>query len=333
MIEILEQLCRIPTAFGMEKDVLDYIEAEFSKDLEILRDGMGNLTAVKRCGKENAKKIMLCASSDGVGFIANYIEENGYVRVTRLGSSSTISCAYTELVSEKGTSGFIVPEKGAEVKEGDASKLYLDIGASTRKEAEKLVRLGDVFAPVSSLKRLCKSRIGGSGVASRAPTALLLKLMRQEHFENADVYFTFTVQSTLRHRGAKTAAFDICPDVCICIDVCESFDTVGAENKGEACLSDGAVIIAKTSDFCTPPRLRTKITDIAEKIGAKYKVCVYSEKTSEASMLSVCGDGNVCAELCIPARNLGSSAEIFDASDFEDVYEIVVAVVSSELGL
>ena len=328
MIEILKELCKLPTAFGMENGILDYIEKNYAKDVEYSVDGMGNLTALKKCGRENAGKIMLYASTDACGFIVNYICDNGYLRVTRLGSASAVSSAFTELVSEKGIHGFIVPEKGAEVKDADASKLYIDIGAKSKEEAEKCVKLGDVFAVIPSFVKLCGTRCGGNGVAGRVSAAILLKLMRDVNFENTDVYFSFGVQNTLRNRGAKTAAFDISPDICICLDVCESFDTEGAGKRGEAVLGDGAVVIAKTSDYCMPPALRTKITDTAEKNGVSYKVCIYNDKATNASAVSTCKSGVECAEICVPSRNIGSGAEIFDISDAENVLNLVSAFIA-----
>ena len=128
------------------------------------------------------------------------------------------------------------------------------------------------------------------------------------------------------NRGAKTAAFDIEPDVCICIDVCESFDTVGANKRGEAILGDGAVILAKTSDHCADPALCKTAREAAENGGIRYKTCVYPEKTSGASLISASGKGVPCITLAVPARNIGSGAEVFDMSDAENVLKLVCAM-------
>lgn len=329
MIEILKKLCGIPTAPGMEKGILTYIEENYAKNLEYSLDGMGNLTISKKCGKANATKIMLCAKADTDGFVVNYIEENGYLRVTRLGSPAMVSCAYTQLVSDKGICGFIVPEKGAEIKEADTSKLYVDIGAKSKEEAEKLVTLGDIFARIPTFTELCGTRLGGNGAASRAPAAILVDILANTDFDNADIYFCFVVQESLMHRGSKTAAFDIQPDFCIYIDTCESFDTIGANKRGEAVIGDGAVILAKTSDFCLNPVLRKKLEAAAENANIKYKTCVYPEKTTGAAFISACGKGIACAALAIPARNIGSGAEIFGLADAQAVIKLI-SVIAAE---
>lgn len=331
MIEILKNICSIPTAPGMEKGILTYIEDVCAKELEYTLDGMGNMTVLKKCGSENAKKIQICAKADTDGFIVNYIEDNGYLRVTKLGNPSIISCAYTELISDKGIHGFIVPEKGAEAKDGDTSKLYVDIGANSKEEAQKLVSLGDIFARIPSVCELSKKRYGGSCTASRAPLAVLLKLLKDTKCENADLYFSVTVQESMAMRGAKTVAFETDPDLCIYIDTCESFDTVGANKRGEAVLGDGAVILAKTSDYCMPPKIREKVTETAIKEKIKHKVCIYPDKTCPASATASCAKGTDSIGICIPARNIGSGAEIFDISDAENVLMLISAMICKDM--
>lgn len=329
MIGILNELCMIPTAFGMEKGILSYIEKEYAKNLEYSYDGMGNLTVLKKCGRDNAKKVMLYASCDACGFIVNYICDDGMLRVTGIGVNSAISASYTCLVSEKGVQGFIVPEKGAEIKDGDIAKMYVDIGARSRAEAEKAVKLGDVFAYAPSVfTQLCEGKLGGGAVASKAPIAILLKLLGDEESLDCDVYFCFGVQNASRNRGAKTAAFDISPDLCVSVGLCESFDVIGANKRGEAVLGDGAVILAKTGDYCMPPEIRKNITAAAERENISHKVCIYPDKTCCASQISSCGKGTECVEICLPARNIGSGAEIFDISDAENITKLISLIIA-----
>jgi len=331
MMDIIKGICGIPTAPGMENGMLGYIKETFVKDLEYRSDGMGNLTVIKRCGRQDAKSILLCTKTDIDGFIVNYIEDNGYLRVTRLGEPSSVSCAYTEVVSDKGVCGFIVPEKGADVKEGDVSKMYIDIGAHSRDEAQEVITLGDIFARVPSVRKLGASRVGGNGAASVLPAAILSKLMSELSPNNYDLYFCFTVQGSLMSRGAKTAAFDISPDICLCIDVCESFDTVGANRRGEAVLGNGAVILAKTADHCAGTILRDELESVAKSKDIAYRTCVYAEKKTAAAFISSCREGIPGAVVAVPARNIGSGAEIFDISDAESVYKLILEFVNNRI--
>lgn len=327
MLEILKKLCEIPSAPGMEKELLKFIEESCPDNFVKSYDGMGNLIVCSKCGKENAKKILVAVSTDRNGFIANYIEENGFIRVTRLGGTSVYSAAYTKAVSDKGIYGFIVPEKGVQINDGDASKLYIDIGAKSREDAEKHVSLGDIFALIPDITELKDGKYGGSGAATRVPVAAILKVISQLKAESCDVYFSFNAQDSLGGRGSKVCAFDIQPDLCICIDICESLDAEGADKRGEAVLGDGAVILAKASDFCANQKVRTEFEEMAKQMGIKYKTCVYPEMTTTASVISKCREGCECIALCIPVRSIGSGAEIFRYSDVENLYKLILSVL------
>ena len=68
--ETLEQLCSIPAPSGFETPAA-------RAALELLRplvdeawiDKMGNVVGVRRCGKEGARKLLLDAHLDEIGFI------------------------------------------------------------------------------------------------------------------------------------------------------------------------------------------------------------------------------------------------------------------------
>ena len=310
MIENFTKICNIPTAPGAEGDLLSYIEENFS-EFEASKDGMGNLCLKKSCGADNAKKLMLCTSVDDTGLIVNYSEENGYLRVTALGSVNAVSAAYREVIIDGSVRGLVVPEKGADIKGGDVSKLYVDIGARSRSEAEAYVSLGDVASFIPSVRELSFGFYGGFGVASRACVSVLLSVLRSFESEDTDLYVSFTVQGSLRARGAKVAAFDIEPDLCISIEPVESFDTIGSVRRGEAVLGDGAVIVSKTSDYIADPAVREAL----EAMPGYGKTCVYPDKTSLSALVSRCGRGVPCVCIGIPARNIGSGAEVVWAED------------------
>lgn len=332
MFEILEKLCGIRTAPGAEGEMLAFIENEIGKYCdEVVYDNMGNLVAVCKSEKPNAKKLMLCTYCDASGYIVNYIEENGYLRLTKLGNPGAVSTAYTPINVGGKAWGYIAVEKGAEIKDGDYSKLYADIGAKSRIDAEKHVKLGDICTLIPDIKKLCGTIAGGAELSSRLGTAILLEIMKNADKSEYDLYFAFTVQENLMHRGAKTVAFDIKPDLCICIDVCESYDTQGANRRGEAVLGDGAVIMAKNADFCANPILRERLESLSEKQGIKSKTCVYAGQSTAASVISKCAGGVPSACICVPVRNIGSGAEIFDMSDTECATGLIGAFIKEKI--
>ena len=48
-------------------------------------DTLGNVIAEKKCGKENAKKVMIEAHMDEIGLMVKDIDENGFISVVNVG--------------------------------------------------------------------------------------------------------------------------------------------------------------------------------------------------------------------------------------------------------
>lgn len=333
MLEILKKLSKINTASGAEKELLEFIKEGYGKYCdESFTDNFGNLILHKKSKNKKAKKIMLCANCDCCGFIVNYIEENGYLRVTKLGNPNIYSSSYREITIKSKKSeikGFILPEKEAE-KAGlaqDFSKLYVDIGAKSKKDAEKSVELGDICSFSSTVFEMPKKTCGGAYISSKIPVAVLLDILKSEKRPACDLYVALSVQGALGDRGAKPAAFDILPDLCVCLEVCQSLDYIGANIHGEATIGDGAAIIVKGADFCLDTEKRDEIIDICKSGDIKNKLCVYREMKTLAGTISKTKTGIPCVEVGVPVRNAETGAEIFSLSDVENTRKLVLSLL------
>ena len=113
MTELLKKLMLAHGVSGREENIREVIrkEAEPYAD-EISVDPVGSLIVRK---KGNGKKIMICAHMDEIGFFVNYIDEKGLIKVSAVGGIDTLSASYTEVVSENGVYGVIVPESTKDV--------------------------------------------------------------------------------------------------------------------------------------------------------------------------------------------------------------------------
>ena len=83
--ETTRELCTLSGPSGFEEAV-----ALRAKELltplvdEITTDSMGNILALRRCGKENARRLLLDAHLDEVGFIVTEVTE-GFLKFSALG--------------------------------------------------------------------------------------------------------------------------------------------------------------------------------------------------------------------------------------------------------
>ena len=123
---------------GIANKILTYIAPLTDK---VWQDPMGNLIAVKKGKSEGAKKIMLCAHMDEIGFMVTHIDERGFIKIAPIGGINFISACFTYVISENGVRGVLVPVSGTAPADIKADKVYIDIGAKDKKDAEKKVKI------------------------------------------------------------------------------------------------------------------------------------------------------------------------------------------------
>src|SRR5882762_5870582 len=113
-------------------------------------DAYGNCVAV--LNKGGGPRIMLAAHADEIAMAVNYIDDNGFIYVRRMGGvNAAITKAQRVVIHTrngpvKGVVGNVAPHLMKEEKDDKPPKihdLFIDIGASDSKEAEKLVQIGD----------------------------------------------------------------------------------------------------------------------------------------------------------------------------------------------
>ena len=83
--KVLSELCSLPGPSGFEGPVAE-AAAELLRPLmdEVSITPMGSVVGVRRCGRENAPKLLLDAHLDEIGFIITGHEE-GFLRFAPLG--------------------------------------------------------------------------------------------------------------------------------------------------------------------------------------------------------------------------------------------------------
>ena len=83
--ETMKALCSECGPSGFETKVVEKAR-ELIEPLcdETWIDKMGNLVGVKRCGKKNARKVLITAHLDEIGLMVTGIED-GFLRFTKIG--------------------------------------------------------------------------------------------------------------------------------------------------------------------------------------------------------------------------------------------------------
>ena len=331
MYNELKQIVLTQGVSGKERPVAEKIKeivAPFCDDAYI--DALGNLIAVKKGSANNAKKVMLCAHMDEIGFIVNFVEKNGFVRVAPIGGISYIACAYGEVVSENGTKGVLVPNDATKPADYKPDLFYIDIGADSEAQAKKKVKIGDTFVLRSNISKLCGQRVIGRPLDDRIGCAVVVEIAKEiakSGTEN-DIYFVFSVQEEVGCRGSKTAAFAIAPDVSLTFDVTGTGDTAGAKPMNVK-LGGGAAIKIKDSSVICDVDVVDKLDALAKekKIKAQLEILTYGG--TDTSSIQMSGAGCRAGALSIPSRYIHSGVEMIDMKDAEACVKLALEFIKA----
>ena len=177
-MKILKELMLVHGVSGREKAVAKKIEKLITPYVDsVSYDPMGNLICFKKGSSESAKKLMLAGHMDEIGFIVTSIDDKGYIHSSPIGGIHYVSAAFSNVRFENGTVGVLVPEATFGNNFG-ADKFVIDIGATSKKETEKRVKVGDFAATISHLEHLTGSFWSGRPFDDRIGCAIMVHAAR-----------------------------------------------------------------------------------------------------------------------------------------------------------
>ncbi|MBT6104181.1 MAG: M20/M25/M40 family metallo-hydrolase, partial [Verrucomicrobia bacterium] len=277
-LQFLETLVNTPSPSGHESRGLrvwmDYV-TQYAD--ETYSDAYGNCVAV--LNKGGGPRLMLAGHADEIGMTVNFIDDDGYVYVRRLGGTNpAITRAQRVIIHSrkgpvKGVVGSVAPhlmrtDTGA-AKVPKIHELFIDIGADSRKAAEKLVRVGDpitlndqfeVLRDDLVVARAFDNRVGTWAVAE---TLRLLKTGRVKL--NAEVCVVANTMEEVGLFGARQIAYSLHPDVALVMDVTHATDypTVDKRQHGDIKVGQGPTV---THGNCNHPEVIKRVEQVAKRL-------------------------------------------------------------------
>lgn len=334
MLNILKSLINAVSVSGAEEDVSEVIKSMVADCCdEVYNDALGNLIAVKKSGNPDAKKIMMAAHMDEIGFMVTFIEDNGWVRVAPVGGINWIAVAYGEILFRNGLRGVLVPENKVGAHEYNATKMYIDVGAKNKAEASKKIKIGDTCTLAPKLIKLMNNRVAVTKLDDKIACVVLIRALldlKNAKVDN-DLYFVFTTQEEVGIRGAKTSTYAIMPDYAIALDVTGTGDTPEASPMICKVGGGAAIKIMDSSVICHREMVNLMMkTAEAKKIPHQSEILL-GGGTDTANMQSA-GAGCIAGAISIPSRYIHSGVEMCDMKDVQACVNLLVATISAISG-
>lgn len=331
---LLKQLTELSGVSGNEKEVRDLIIAEIKDYVDSLKiDRIGNIIAYKK-GKDTSKKLMVTAHMDEVGLLVKEIDSMGLLKFTTVGGiDKRILVSKPVLVGKNKVSGVIGAkpihlQKREEWKRAlTLDELYIDIGAKTKEEAEKLVDIGDYVTFSSDYIEFGEGLVKAKALDNRVGCSLLVNLIKE--VKDISFYAVFTVMEEIGLVGAGPASYEVNPDISIVLEGTLCFDMPKLDthlvptyiNKGPA-----ISLIDRTTVY--NHEFRKKVVSIAEKNNILYQYRKTSMGGNDSGKIHTTREGSITTTISVPCRYIHSPASVMSRSDYNDTYTLLKAILS-----
>lgn len=146
MKDLVKRLTEAYGPSGAEGSVREIIRKEVEAYVDEIRvDALGNLICLKK-GTGGGKRVLLDAHADEIGLMVTHIDDKGFLRFGSIGGVNPFVALGQRVYFENGTFGVIGSERIQDPKDMKMDRLFIDIGAGDKNEAEIKVRVGDSAA-------------------------------------------------------------------------------------------------------------------------------------------------------------------------------------------
>lgn len=340
-LEFLQTLVNTPSPSGHEirgqRVWLEYVR-EYGD--ETFSDAYGNCVAVLNRG--GSPRVMLAAHADEIALAVNYIDKEGFLYVRKLGGVDPIVVraqrvtVHTAAGPVFGVVGNVAPhlqKLDKERKVPEISDLFIDIGAKDRKEAGRLVRIGDPITLTQefallrndlAVARAFDNRIGTFAVAETL--RLLADSKKKLH---AEVLAVSNIMEEVGLLGARQIAYSLKPDVALVVDVTHATDypTVSQLLHGDIRLGEGPTL---THGGCNHAEVVARLEAVAKKSGIKLQHEAASASTGTDTDVIFWTRGGIASGLIsLPNRYMHSPVEVVSLRDLEQIPQLMAAFALS----
>lgn len=340
-LRFLKKLIATPSPPGHEARAqrvwLDYV-GEFAD--ETYTDAYGNAVAVLNKGGE--PRLMVAGHADEIAMAVNYVDENGFIYVRRLGGvDPAITRAqrimiHTRRGEVRGVVGNLAPhltKDDSEPKPPKIHDLFIDIGARNRKETLRLVRVGDPITLVDefellrndlAISRAFDNRIGNFAVAES------LRLLARNGGKLApEVSAVSNIMEEVGLFGARQIAYSLKPDVALVVDVTHATDYPGVSKiqHGDIAVGKGPTL---THGGCNHKDVVTRLETVARQMRIPIQhEAISATSGTDTDVIFWTRGGIPSALISLPNRYMHSPVEIVSLKDLAQIPELIAAFAGS----
>ncbi len=336
--DFLQRLVETASPSGYEQPAQRLIREHLKQDAdEINTDVMGNQIALLR--GSGGPKVMLAGHCDEIGFMVQYIDDNGFIYFAAIGGVDPhLSPGQRVTVhTENGPVGGVIGKKAIHLIEPQdrnnvikLQKQFIDIGCSSREEVDALIRIGDPVTFSVGVQRLQGERVTSRAFDDKVGAFIVAETLRRVKSLGpvaADLYAVSTVQEEIGLRGSTTSSYGVNPDVGIVIEVTHATDypDVEATSIGRVALGKGPVLPRGAN---VNPVLFKLLHDTAKEEDIPVQLVGLPRAAgNDANVMQLSRGGIATGLVTIPLRYMHTPVETLDLADLENAIRLLTATI------
>jgi tetrahedral aminopeptidase len=335
-LDFFKTLLVTPSPSGYESTlqqiVRDYV-ADFAD--EVRTDLHGNVIVVKN--PDAPLRVMLAGHCDQIGLIVQHIDENGFLYIQPIGGwdPEVLIGQRMTVWTDAGPIFGIIARKPIHLLTEEERKqvpkmkdLWLDIGAASKEEADKIVRVGDAVTVELGFHTMPNNFAVSPAMDDKAGCWVVIEALRRASQSPKSklacgLYAVSTVQEELGLRGAKTSAFGIDPQIGVAVDVTHATDcpTIEKKEEGDIRLGKGPVIHRGPN---MNPKLVQRLIQAADENKIVYQLAASAKATgTDANAIQINRAGVATGLISIPNRYMHSPVEMISLDDIDRAADLL----------
>lgn len=328
----LEQLCAVNAPSGFETPVAE-LACQLLESLvdEVYTTRLGSVVGVRRCGSEDAPRLLLDAHLDEIGLLVTGQEE-GFLRFRTIGGvDSRMLCdREVTLLTDPPTYGIVtcMPPHLQSREEMDKSTpirdLFIDIGYQGE---EVHVPVGTPGTFRGGCAPLGEEQFCGKALDDRACMVTILRALEllADTELNVDLYVLFSTQEEVSAAGAAAAVWQIAPQMCIAVDVTHGETPDSPKDKTFKMGGGPAIGIGPNMTRWMSRRL----CQLAEQNEINYqREVMEGHSGTNAWPMQISREGVATAVVSLPLKYMHTPIEVVNAADMESVACLLAAFVA-----
>lgn len=274
-------------------------------------------------------RILLSGHMDEIGFRVTNIDSSGLIHVQRTGGVSAklyVGQPMQIIHDGRKVEGVgVVSREMLNDNDFSDKKLLIDIGASSKQQAEQYVSVGDSVCGDTTVHELLNNNFSSRALDDKTGAFVILEAAKRafEKGSKNGIYAHTSVGEESSGRGAYYGGARVNPSCAIIVDVTWASDCPGTDPS-----DTGNVALGKGPVLCLSGMVNKKMNKLLEKIAKEKNIPLQYEiagdKTdTDGDVIAFTNHGCPIALVSIPLRYMHSSVEIANWDDLENCIELI----------